>query len=199
MIPVSAAWEHPHVDNATQGWIAGLVAAAVTLAFTAWWETRQHRRRQLDEQLGRLADAHQRFALAMHRMAASGWDVLEAGDLADVVSAAQLRVAALAGRRVLNVPARFLAPGRDGLRRSLFALNVQWTLEFQQRVIRPPKRPRTGPEGVANLKLVTPLYDLSMAQVTVCAAWMQNPWRYVPRRDLSEWAKSDDSRNDPFT
>lgn len=40
-----------------EGWIGGLVAAAVTLAFSAWWDTRQKQRQRLDEAVSSLAAA----------------------------------------------------------------------------------------------------------------------------------------------
>lgn len=182
-----------------EGWIGGLVAAAVTLAFTAWWETRQHRRRQMDDQVAALASAQQAYALAVLRMAATGWDAIEMSELVNRVAAAQLRAASLVGRRVLNIPARFVAPGREGLRRTLATSSRQWAVVAQKRSLMPPlKTPTTSRELAANVDAVKLLFNLAMAQVSVCAAWEQNPWRFFPGRDRSEWAKSEASRLDQF-
>lgn len=44
-------------DVGLEGWVGGLVAAAVTLTFTAWWETRRERRRRFEDALLEVAAA----------------------------------------------------------------------------------------------------------------------------------------------
>jgi len=52
---LGAAAEASATSGWFEGWIGGLVAAAITLAFSAWWETRQSRRRRLEEALSAVA------------------------------------------------------------------------------------------------------------------------------------------------
>ncbi|MDF2848876.1 MAG: hypothetical protein K0R97_2858 [Oerskovia sp.] len=47
-----------------EGWVGGLAAAAVTLAFTAWWETRRDRRQRLEAALDEVSAAADAFFAA---------------------------------------------------------------------------------------------------------------------------------------
>jgi hypothetical protein len=186
------------IGDGLEGWIGGLVAAAVTLAFTAWWDTRQHRRRQLDDAVTTLAEAQTDFSQAMYRMAANGWDSPDIARLSAQVTTWQLRVGALAGRRVLGVPARIIAPSREGLRATIGSLDDTWS----KRVLDVAKQPPRKPDNVAgykkSLEFLEPLIDASNAQTVVCNAWLHNPWRFAPRRDLSGWAFSKEAREKPL-
>lgn len=198
---VTGVWEHPRMDigEGLQGWIGGLVAAAVTLGFTAWWDTRQHRRRQLDDAVVTLAGAQSKLWQALLRMAAHGWDSEEVADLVNAVASAQLRAGGLAGRRVLNIRARFVAPSREGLRRTLGTLDDAWSREFGLRARQMPFKKASSPaEYESNLHAVMPLAAASQAQIAACNGWLQNPWRYARGRDLSEWARSDEARTEPL-
>lgn len=188
------------MDNATQGWIAGLVAAAVTLAFTAWWETKQHRRRQLDDAVTALANANQELANALILMAATGWEPLRIPQLTNPVAAWQLRVRSLAGRRVVGIPSRVAAPARDGLGRSV----TTRSRAFGDAMIAVGNESAAVAENredtLANLARLTPLIRASNAEVAICNAWLNNPWRFFPCRDRSEWAESEEGRtNGGFT
>ncbi|PTU56717.1 hypothetical protein DBB34_07975 [Sphaerisporangium cinnabarinum] len=194
-----AAAETSATSGWFEGWIGGLIAAAVTLGFTAWWETRQHRRRQLDDAVATLAAAQSKLWQALLRMAAHGWDTEEAADLVNAVASAQLRAGGLAARRVLNIRARFVSPSREGLRRTLGALDDAWSHEFGLRARQLPLKKAASPAAYeSNLHEIMPLASACQAQIAACNAWLQNPWRYARGKDLSEWARSDEARTEPL-
>lgn len=178
------------MDNATQGWIAGLVAAAVTLAFTAWWESRQHRRRQLDDAVTALAEANLELSNELIKMASKGWDPSWIVQFTSPVASLGLRVQALAGRRILGVPARLASPAREGLRRSTAARSTEFNRVMGAVSQDPPREGTDEAEPRALLVRVAPLIGASNAEVAICNAWLNNPWRFYPCRDLSGWAES---------
>ncbi|WP_194522358.1 hypothetical protein [Cellulosimicrobium sp. JZ28] len=173
-----------------EGWIGGLIAAAVTLGFTAWWETRQHRRRQLDDALLELSDAQNQFWQAVQRMPARGWDEMELAVVTNRVGIAQLRAGALSARRVLGIPARFVAPARDGLRKTLSALDGVWVTELKLVIGKKWPKVKTEEEYDRVLEELAPVMRAAAAQMATCHGWLHNPWRFAWSRNLSDRMQS---------
>ncbi|MEV8177209.1 hypothetical protein AB0O99_04075 [Cellulosimicrobium funkei] len=164
-----AATEASATSGWFEGWVGGLIAAAVTLAFTAWWETRQHRRRQLDDALIRLSEACTEYWNDLERVMAD----LPAPDIAEHagrVMTAEHHAGMLAARRVLGLPVGIMAPCRGGLHRTLDVLG-----EMTSDVHKPGDSPDLkGARRVA------------LAEIATATRWIHNPWQFAWNRDLSE-------------
>lgn len=105
------------MDSALSGWFAGLLAAVVSIAASAWWDSRLRRREMLDAAMRDLAAPASMVGLLIVR----GEGVAAAERLTELQTLV-FRARALANRRVGFLRARWAAPTRRGLAMALHEL-----------------------------------------------------------------------------
>jgi hypothetical protein len=157
----------PSTDSPLDGWIGGLIAAAVTVGATIWWEARSVRRQRLDAAALELVSA----ARAVEHSLRTG-EVGLREDTIRMLYAIEL-VRAQAGRHHWPFRWRWLRPWRSGLEASVSGLHREWIHRlslFEQDV----RGAGEEVEGVATGLRLCGLW------------WLSTPWRYFPNRDLSD-------------
>lgn len=156
-------------DQWWDGWIGALLAAAVTVGATVWWDARVRRRERLEEAAARLHEAATNFGMATQRMR-HGLGGEELGGAYLAMGNAILLVQGLALRRVLLLPAKVAGPARFGL-----AATVEWLsdrLRDASSAVDEDGRPEQ-PEVIV---------QACRAVSVVCLLWLSNPMAFWPGR-----------------
>lgn len=169
-----------------EGWIGGLIAAAVTISATIWWEARSHRRQQLDDAVVGLSDACNAMADALLDMSVADRTKSRFALHMNAVAISQMRVGALSHRRTVGVPAWLCAPTRSGLGRTLGSLDDTWISAMRG-------LPSTDLWESMSLTdwvdAVDSAGDECRLQSRTCLAWLNNPWQFAWNRDISVGAR----------
>lgn len=157
------------------GWVGALLAAAVTVGATIWWDARTKRRERLEEAVVRLNEAAaalgneaQRHELGIGNHESLATKHMELGG-------AFLMVQGLARRHVLFlISPKLVAPAREGLARTIASLSRLWVSASQPQD--PSGRPISFPEVVVVCQAIS----------AACFAWLSRPGVYWPLRDKSQ-------------
>ncbi|WP_407320864.1 hypothetical protein UQW22_09955 [Isoptericola halotolerans] len=165
------------------GWIGALVAAALTVGATIWWESKNRRRERLEEAMSQLESA----AAVMGNLA---WKRLhgdaephELDSAIDELAVAFIRARAHALRpSALWLPAAWLAPVRSGLGRTVSSLRETWLEACSTSTAAIP------PESLADIATTC------LAVQGTCSTWIKSPVQFAWNRDLSRSALDHFSR-----
>lgn len=153
-------------DSAMSGWIAGLLAAAVTIIVTAWWEARSARAARLDDAVSELASA-----AIMYRHAAMAEGRKPSFGVSSPLVTGSMRVRALAARgpkrRLLRMP----RAARVGLAITIDELHKRW-------VVAASATGEFGTHVPTAAKMAHAIHDASLE-------WLANPRAFSRARDLS--------------
>lgn|GEM_PF-4224102 len=155
------------------GWVAGLLAAAVTIGFTAWWDSRVRRQERLEDAVSRLeaAASAMTFAAISVRHRSEDAKVLLAANRE--LGMAFVTVRGLAWRSAFFlVPARWVAPARYGFGMTVAVLFKWW-------------REGVTLESGNEEPYLEHVVESCLATNAACAIWTSTPRRYWPGRDIS--------------
>ncbi|MFE5309721.1 hypothetical protein [Isoptericola sp. NPDC056605] len=161
------------MSEGMSGWVAGLLAAAVTVGFTAWWDSLVRRRGRLDDAVTRLEEAASYLwfvALKTQHGAGDAKDLLAPHR---ALAMEVMRVRGLAWRPAFFlVPARWVAPARYGLGLTVSHLGKVW---------------RDVSEDLAwsEKDRTHHTIEVCLAITAACAAWTSKPRKFWPGRDIS--------------
>lgn len=173
----------PAMDSSTwlSGWIGGLLAAAVTISATIWWEARARRRRSLDQAVDELARSSLTFMLRTIEIHQARHKGANLGEVLAGVGRDQQLVQAFALRRVWIIPAQLVAPARAGLAPTIEALWTNLNLALDRFL--EAHENHAAQEGWD--QALSDLSDAASAHRAACLKWISSPWSYWPNRDLS--------------
>lgn len=156
------------------GWVGALLAAAVTVGATIWWDARTRRRERLEDAVMRLNQAATEAGNEAQRQVVGIGTPENLTTTYIELGSAYLLVEGLARRRVALLSPALVAPAREGFGRTMQSLSDRW-----MRVSEPVK-PSGEPESFESV--VTNCQATSAA----CLRWISRPMTYWPWRDRSE-------------
>lgn len=167
----TAAWKAARVvEQWWDGWIGALLAAAVTVGATVWWDAHVRRRERLEDAVVRLHEAATQLATEVERVKLRTGRPEELAAAHTAMGNALLLVRGLALRRVLHLPARLSGPSRSGLGATVDWLFSRWNqVSLVQDRSGKPRRP-------------TDIVETCWAVSTVCHVWLEKPMTFWPGR-----------------
>ena len=170
----TAGCEAAAVGNWWEGWIGALLAAAITVGATVWWDARMRRRERLEDAVVRLHSAADRLGNEAQRLKRGDGRPEELAAAQVDLGSAFLLLRGLATRRVAMVPARIAAPARSGL-----ALTMDW---FWHRWLSAAElSEESGAPTKAGARLIV---ETCQALSIACHDWVASPMDFWPNRDL---------------
>lgn len=152
------------------GWIGALLAAAVTVGATVWWDARVRRRERLEDAVVRLHEAASALLLEVDRVTHRSGSIEEVLDAHLALGNALVLVRGQALRRVFLLPARIVAPARSGLARTVGLLSERWN------------RASLAQNRRGMLKHPDAVKEACRAVSIACLVWLANPMTFWPGR-----------------
>lgn len=170
------------------GWIGALLAAAVTVGATVWWDARVRRRERLEDAVVRLYEAATELGIETERVRHGLGSREDLGAANVAMGNALLLVKGLALRRVLLFPAKVAAPARSGL-----AMTVEWLADRWNGTSSRTRRDKT--------ECADEVVEICQAASVACLIWLSKPMAFWPSRERGaeyvEMARKSNNRGRP--